>query len=256
MMFPARRCAAVAVLAMAMAVPTLAAAPEEGYAVVVSRATRDDPRWEAVVRALVEAHAAEVLPYDSAVDEVLPRLRDLFPRYACFVARPGEAGRAFVARVHALVRRLDDDPYADARWGILTGRDAEDAVRIARHAEPLTIRRVVAGTEVALEMCEEGAWYSELRPRHMVEKRAGDVPRVRKAPADTTAALVAALNDGRVDLLSPPATPPSATGRSATATATASSAAATGRSSASTRMAGSSPSARPTPSSTWRWATA
>jgi hypothetical protein len=114
-MIAARRCASSAMLAMAMAAPSFAAAPGEGYAVVVSRATRDDPRWEAVVQALVKAHAAEVLPYGSAVDEVLPRLRDLFPRYACFVVRPEEAGREFVVRVHALVRRLDDDSYADAR---------------------------------------------------------------------------------------------------------------------------------------------
>ena len=39
--------------------------------------------------------------------------------------------------------------FPDVRWDILTGFDAGDALRIARRREPLTVRKVVAGTEVA-----------------------------------------------------------------------------------------------------------
>ena len=35
------------------------------------------------------------------------------PRYACFVARPDEAGRQFVVAVHRMTRALDGDPYTD-----------------------------------------------------------------------------------------------------------------------------------------------
>ena len=41
--------------------------------------------------------------------------------------------------------RLDDDPYGDCFWGILTGYDATNALRIAHCRDPLIIRRVAAG---------------------------------------------------------------------------------------------------------------
>jgi hypothetical protein len=166
----------------------------DGYAVVVRQATRDDPRWGAVVAALVATHHAEVVSYSSSVAEALPRLKSLFPRYACFVTRPEEAGRVFVARVHTLVRSLDDDPYDDLRWGILTGYDADAALRIARRSEPLTVRNVAAGTEVALDMCESGVWYDELRRGHSVEKPLGGSPADRTAPDDTTESLARAFD--------------------------------------------------------------
>jgi len=85
-------------------------------------------------------------------------------------------------------------------WGILTGYDAADALRIARHAEPLTVRRVASGTEVALEMCAEGVWYCELKKNRMVRKRPGGKPVEGRGPDDTTKALVSALNDYKAQL--------------------------------------------------------
>jgi len=108
-----------------------------GYAVVVSRATRGQAAWKKVVDALAAKHGAKVVLYDKAVTESVEALRNRFPRYACFVATPREATRNFVAEVHRLTRTLDDDPYTDLLWGILTGYDAANALRIAQHAEPL-----------------------------------------------------------------------------------------------------------------------
>ena len=69
---------------------------EGGYAVVVSKATNDDPQWKAVVDALVAKHGATVIVYDKSVDDALPELRRQFPRYACFVAKPTR-GRAAIS---------------------------------------------------------------------------------------------------------------------------------------------------------------
>jgi hypothetical protein len=80
--------------------------------------------------------------------ETLDELKKHFPKYACFLATPGEAGKKFVAEVHQLTRKLDDDPYTDLLWGILTGYDAANALRIAKHSAPLTIKRVASGTDV------------------------------------------------------------------------------------------------------------
>ena len=89
------------------------------------------------------------------VEEAL-ELRGRFPRHACFVAQSSEASREYVARVHRLTRRLDDDPYTDCLWGILTGRDAAAALRIASWAEPLVVRKVAAGTDAVRAVAEAG----------------------------------------------------------------------------------------------------
>lgn len=189
----------LALLLMALFIPA-SAAGAANYCVVASRKTHDDPQWRAVVDALRDKHQAEVVVFDRSVVEALTPLRQQFPRYVCFVARPSEAGRQFVADVCRLARRLDDDPYTDALWGILTGFDAADALRVAQHDEPLVIHRVAAGTEIELNACREGVWYSELEQGRMVRKRPGGRPVAEKGPDDTTHALAEALAKYRAQL--------------------------------------------------------
>ena len=172
-----------------------------GYLIVVSKATHGNADWRKVVDALKTKHGADVCEYESSVDESLATLKKRFPKYACFVATPAEAGKQFVAEVHQLTRKLDDDPYTDLLWGILTGYDAANALRIARHAKPLTVHRVASGTEVALEMCTEGVWYCELKKNHMVRKERGGKPVAAGTDSpDTTKALVDTLNVYKADL--------------------------------------------------------
>jgi len=176
------------------------ASPTQDYAVVVSRNTGNDAEWRKVVDALVEKHRASVVAWDKSVDEALPELRAQFPRYACFVAQPGEATREFIAQVHRITRKLDDDPYTDCFWGILTGYDVENALRIARQTNPLTVRKVAGGTEVALDRCEEGVWYSETKKNRMVRKEKGGMPREAQGPDDTTEALAKTLTEYHADM--------------------------------------------------------
>jgi zinc protease len=170
------------------------------YAIVVSRATQADRDWRRVVEVLREKHQGAVIVFDASVEEAQPRLRALFPRYACFVARPSEVSRRFVAQVHRLTCKLDDDPYPGCFWGILTGYDAANALRLAEHQEPLIVRKVVAGTEIPLDMCEEGRWYSELEAGRWTRKEKGGEPEALSGASDTTEALVNALTEYQADL--------------------------------------------------------
>ncbi|HEX4613092.1 MAG TPA: hypothetical protein VH092_33195 [Urbifossiella sp.] len=189
----------IAVVVAMCAYPTARAeAAPPGYAVVVSRATHGDPDWKRVADTLVKNHQGTLVVYDR-LDEAKAALRRSRPRYACFVATPAEAGREFVAQVHRLTRQLDDDPYTDVFWGILTGYDAANALRIASHTAPLEVRKVASGTEVALEKCESGAWFSELTAGKVVRK-AADRTAEETGPADSTKALVDTLNNDRPDL--------------------------------------------------------
>lgn len=171
------------------------------YAIVVSTATRNDPAWAKVVSALSNKYeSAFIVSWDKNVDEVLKTLQQKHPRYTCFVATPAEATRQFVADVHRLTRRFDDDPYTDTLWGILTGFDAANALAIARHQTPLTVNKVASGTEVALDMCNEGIWYDELVKFKKVSKPKDGKIAQAKGPGDTTQALAETLTKGSADL--------------------------------------------------------
>jgi len=177
--------------------------PAGGYAIVVAEKTLADPAWAEVVTALREKHRDRqpvVLTWAVAPDEVVAKLAASRPRHACFVARPEEASREFVAEVHRLTRRLDDDPYTDTLWGILTGFDAANALAIATTADPLTVKRVTSGTELAMDRVVEGEWYCELTQNRMVRKETGGTAREERGPDDTTAALAARLSNGATDL--------------------------------------------------------
>jgi hypothetical protein len=195
-----RLSAALALLAVLLALPVGAAeAPQSSYVVVAKKSTMEDPAWREVVTTLQAKHAASVVTYDITVAEVLTALQKEFPRHSCFVTPPEEANRAFVAKVHQLTRKLDDDIYTDTHWGILTGYDAANAMTIAREAKPLTVRKVGSGTQFAMEMVEEGLWYDELVKNKMVRKTKGGTPETVKVEQDTTKALVDTLNEYQPD---------------------------------------------------------
>jgi zinc protease len=170
------------------------------YAVVVSAATYADPQWKKVVETLREKHDASVLIYPKSVVEAREALAELFPRHACFVARPEEAGRDFVVAIHRMTRTLDADPYTDVLWGILTGYEAADALRIAQLKEPLVVRRAAAGTGLNLDAFDEGRWFSEGEKGVMWEKLPGGKPEKRKCPDDSTKALADTFNEFKPDL--------------------------------------------------------
>ena len=176
------------------------ASPGVSYAVVVKKSTAEDAQWRKVVAVLKAKHDASIITYDASVGESLDALKRKFPHFTCFVTKPENAGRQFVAQVHKLTRRLDDDPYTDTFWGILTGYDAANALAIASHSEPLVVKKVASGTEFAAEMVTEGLWYDELVKNKMVKKESGGEAKQLEGPDDTTQALVDTLNKYHADL--------------------------------------------------------
>ena len=173
----------------------------ESYAVVVKASTAQDAEWKKVVDALKQKHNATVITYTDSVDGTLDALSDLFPRYACFVAKPEDAGRLFVAQVHQLTRQMDDDPYTDTLWGVLTGYDAANALEIAMTDQPLVIKKVASGTEFAADMVTEGQWYDELVKNKHVRKSSGGDAEQLKGPDDTTKSIVDLLNEYHADAM-------------------------------------------------------
>ncbi len=170
------------------------------YAVVVTRRTWSEKDWRDAAETLAKKHDAAIVICPNALFESKKELAALAPRFAAFVAKPTEIGQSVVVDLHRLMRSLDDDPWTDARWGIITGWDGADAKRLAARAEPLAVRRGLAGCGIDLERFESGAWFSEGAKNQGARKEKGGKPVEVKTPDDTTAAIVAEFNEGKPDL--------------------------------------------------------
>ena len=118
---------------------------DDGYVVAMSRVVSEDEAWADVAEALRLKHSADVVVYESSPSELLDTLRSLKPRYVAIVDKPENIGRDYVIDFHHTSRDIDEDIYADFMWGIITGYDAEAAMRMVRNStEPLLIKDAVA----------------------------------------------------------------------------------------------------------------
>ncbi len=133
------------------------------YAVVVSSETLAKPEWKAVVEALVEKRQARVISYEGELESALPALKESFPKYTCFVARPEETGFKQIARIYRMTRKLDEDPYNDTLWGVITGYTAEDALRLAQATAPTVVNTALITAGVGNERYKESFYISDGR---------------------------------------------------------------------------------------------
>lgn len=118
---------------------------DDSYVVAVSRAVAEDKPWADVAEALRLKHSADVVVYESSPCELLDTLRSLNPRYVAIVEKPENIGRDYIIDFHHTSRDVDEDIYADFMWGIITGYDAEAAMRMVDNStEPLLIKEAVA----------------------------------------------------------------------------------------------------------------
>ena len=171
------------------------------YAIVVRGATAKDAEWAKVVEKLQKKHNSTVLTYEKSISEISGELAEIFPRYTCFVTKHEQVNPAFIKAIYRVTADLDEDPYVDTFWAVLTGFDAANALEIAEHSQPLTIGKVASGTEFAADMVREGQWYDELvKNKHVRKDAKGEVQEL-KGPDDTTQALADLLNDYQPDLM-------------------------------------------------------
>lgn len=124
------------------------------YAIVVSDTTRTLPGWGEVVDSLVARHNGQVFTWQDSVQQAKDALSMYMPDYIAFVGRGAqEINVAFVGDIWALTRELDQDPYGDAIWGVITGYDPQDAMRIVQN-QTLEVKTVLGGTN-----CTWDSWF-------------------------------------------------------------------------------------------------
>lgn len=181
--------------------PTL---PQERYAIVVSSKVLNDAAWKAatVDELLLKYPNAEVISWENDVTEAKTALAEFLPAFTAFVVKPEDAGVHFTIAVSHLTRELDEDPYTDTFWGVITGYDAEAARKVAA-AQPIMIERALDCSGCDLTAFKRAWRYSEDHRGTMKTWCAETDEAVQTASCDTdnTHGVLERLQKDRVQFL-------------------------------------------------------
>lgn len=174
----------------------------EEYVILTWKQTQAQEPWKGVIDVLTKKHKATVIVCDRSLSESLPALQQQRPRHVAVVGTCEQVDGKFINGFHQLMRQIDADPYTDARWGVITGRTAQDAMKIVNEVKPLEIHRTVSGTRIATRMCEEAECFDELVPRgHSIKKPNEDEKEMPLDDADSIAELAAAFAEPSTQLI-------------------------------------------------------
>lgn len=192
-------------LLLAIFVPTVAAdgpvTPNPDYVVITSDRCRGTDGWSQVAGALAAKHAADLLVFKESPEELLPELRLRHPRMIGVVAMPDEAGRARMGELHRMLRRLDEDPYLDVRWGVVTATAWPAAMEIVRAERPLRVSTMLSNTPVPLEVVPDGVYFDEGVAGRRVERTQGEAEEEILGDTATADDFASAFNRLQPDLL-------------------------------------------------------
>lgn len=118
---------------------------DNDYLVIASESVMQDAEWVEVVNAIAAKHNSDIVTFITAPREALEHIREAYPRYVAIVDKPENIGRDYVIDIHVMCRDVDEDIYGDFLWGIITGYDANAAMRMVNNStEPLLIKDAVA----------------------------------------------------------------------------------------------------------------
>jgi hypothetical protein len=172
------------------------------YAVVISKMTAAKSEWKVVADALIKKHAGKLVVYEGSVTNCLPALKRLQPRYTAFVETPENIGRVYVAEIHRLTRQLDDDPYGDTLWGIVSAATPAGALRVANATEPRVIHSAIGNTGINEAWVDRMFFVSDGKKGEWVFKdAAGKITKGDDGEVDRTRLFVEKFNLLQPDLM-------------------------------------------------------
>lgn len=126
------------------------------YLVVAQESIGTDAEWQKVTETLSTKHNAQIVYFKNSPREALPEIGRLNPRYVAFVDKPENIGRDYIMDLNRMSRTIDGDVYADYLWGVITGYDAADALKMVNNStEPLLVKNAVVNI---MEM-NSGKWF-------------------------------------------------------------------------------------------------
>ena len=111
-------------------------AKDLGKYLVVSFVSDDDP-FDRAADLLVKRHRAKkIFAKADKLDSVLTVLKKHNPEYVAFVVRPEAIDINFANQILKMATSVDDDPFVDFAYGIISGRNADAAIQLVKASDP------------------------------------------------------------------------------------------------------------------------
>jgi len=104
------------------------------YLIVASNSVKSDSCWNKIVIALEKKHIAKTVYFNSHPKEVFTEIQKIEPRYLAIVDKPENINVSYVIDINRMVRKIDDDIFSDCIWGIISGYNAEYALKMVTNS--------------------------------------------------------------------------------------------------------------------------
>lgn len=158
------------------------AATPTPYLVVLARQAAEHG-YDKAAEALAKLHATSVERWDGGFDSLERLLRAKKPAQLALVLEPGSIDANLPRALVPILATFDDDPFVDCAWGIVTGADGADALKLVENGRRASERAPPSFTfefvaNPLLERCE-----------------AGEVPRTSRDPRELTQRHVALTSE-------------------------------------------------------------
>lgn len=146
------------------------------YLALVEKSCAADPAWQQVGDELGKKHAGVCAHWDGTEAGLLRILKERTPRFLAIIGKPETFHAATVRGINRATRSVDDDPWTDCRWGLITGRTAEDALKLVQTREPLIIERALCTTGIDLAQVDSALVLSDGGKGGYTLKKSGESP--------------------------------------------------------------------------------
>ena len=173
---------------------------------LVSKASALEPAWQNVGEKLAAKHQGTCEVWDGSQADMIALLKKSRPRYLAIVAKPEKFTASTVRSINRATRMVNDDPWSDCRWGLITGNTPADALRLVETNEPLIVRRALCTTGINLGLVDSGLVVSDGGKGGFTRKLAGEQPQdghwdEAADPAGTVTMFANAWNNDHPQLL-------------------------------------------------------
>lgn len=105
------------------------------YVMLVSKAVREDLSWSKLIEALEAERGGKIFDYNENPGDALTQLKQVRPHYVVVIDKMENVTPRMVKAMNMLSRIMDDDPYGDFVWGIITGSTPSAAMQFVTDAQ-------------------------------------------------------------------------------------------------------------------------
>lgn len=140
------------------------------YVVLVSEKTLKRADWKRTADKFLKRYAGTLVVWSGDdVNSAFAELKKIAPRYVAVLATPEEIDRVFVAKIHRISRKMNDDIFGDFLWGIISGRDGATAGTLLAGNAPLVLERAIGTTNFDQARFKKSFFITDWGAREYIE---------------------------------------------------------------------------------------